>query len=379
MTARRPTLDELNARSQAEIEGKLAGAEARLFATPEYVLAQVSAGHAHGMYGRVERAERQLFPATMDDEFIDASLKIWKVSDGAGGYGRIKAAKATGKATFTGSSGAAMPTGREVKIGEQVYTIDVGYTYPAASEDHIFDITAKAPGADSNADAGATVSLVSAIANIETDGTVTGGGLTDGAAQETLAAAKVRLEQAIRTPGAGGARGDYVPLAKAVSALVTEAWELPRQNGQGTMLVLVANDNEDPPDADATLTAAVLAALQSTDADGFITGTAPTSAILTVGSVFTQALEVTASITLDTGAIWEDSDGEGVRKDVETEIAALIMNVRKPGVTVTTEEISGAIQRAAGVKSHTLTAPAADVTHTALQIPYAGTHTLTQA
>jgi uncharacterized phage protein gp47/JayE len=380
MTTPRATLEELEARSQAEIESKLDGAQARLFGTPESVLATVSAGHAHGLYGRVERAERQIFVQHMDDEWLDAALATWGLSDGAGGFGRLAAVQATGKAIFTGASPAEMPTGREVKIGDEIYTIDSGYTYvAAASEDHEFDVTAKVAGSAGNAIGGATISLVTPIAGIVSDGTVSPLEIKNGSDIETIEAARERLLEKIRSAGAGGADGDYVVFAKAASVLVTRAWELPRENGQGTMLLLIANDNETPPTADSTLIDTVQEALQDTDANGKITGVAPTTAILTVGSVGTKALSVTAAITLEDGAIWQDDDGEGVKKDVTAEIAALVERVAEPEVTITLEEIAGAIQRAAGVSSHTLTVPGADVTHTSQQIPYIGTHTLTEA
>jgi len=384
MTAARPTLDELNTRSQAEIEAKLDGAAARLFGTSESILGEVAGGHAHGLYGRVERAERQLFPHLMDDEYVDAALKIWKVSDGAGGYGRIPAVKASGTVRLTATSNATVPEGTLLSFKGAIYKIDAGegYTFPAAGGSHDFAVTSQDPGTAGNITVSpALLQLVTPIADVATNGLVIGIG--GGTEQETLAAARVRLTEAVRTPGAGGAPGDFKTYAKAASALVTRAWEKPRYLGQGTMLVLIANDNESPPVADAALVSTVQDYLQATDADGYITGAAPTTAIVSVQSVGVKALAVTASITLETGAIWEDADGEGVKKDVTAEIAALVERVASatngPGVTITTEEISGAIQRADGVKSHTLTVPAADVTHTALQIPYAGTHTLTEA
>ena len=380
MSTPRPSIDELIDRGRAEVESKLPGAAARLYGTPESILAEVTAGHAHGLYGRVERAERQIFPQLMDDRWLDEALKTRGVSDGAGGFGRIAAVAATGKAVFTGAAPAIVPTGTTLQIGDEVYTIDAGYTYvQPANEDHEFDITAAIPGANGNAGAGAVISLASPIALVTTDGTVSAGGIGKGADLETIDAARTRLIEVIRASGAGGAPGDYVVFAKAASALVTRAWELPRANGQGTVLVLIADDNETPPVPVGVTVTAVQDALQATDVDGKITGTAPTAAIVTVAAVTAKALAVTATITIETGAVWQDSNGDGVKRDVSNEIAALIERIAEPGATVTTAELSGAIQRAAGVQSHTLVAPAADVTHTAQEIPYEGLHSFSQS
>jgi uncharacterized phage protein gp47/JayE len=384
MAQPRPTLDTLNARGKAEVEAKLPGAASRLPKTPESVLSTVSAGHAHGLYGRMERAERQRFPLYMDDDQVDESLRLYKVSDGQGGYGRIPAKKASGTINVTATSNATVNEGEELSFKGRLYTIDAGesYTFPAAGGTHEFAVTARVAGEDSNITVSpALVTFTSPPADVNENAVVVAIG--GGTEQETLAAGKVRLQEAIRTPGAGGAAEDFRAMARASSTLVTRAWEKQRYNGQGTMLVLIANDNENPPTADAAVVAIAQAYLQDTDASGYITGEAPTTAIVTVQSVAAKALAVTASITIETGAVWEDDEGDGVKADVEAEIAALVARVAGardgPGVTITTEEISGAIQRAAGVKSHTLTTPAADVTHTDLQIPYVGSHTLTQA
>lgn len=380
MSIPRPTLAKINGRGQSEVEAKLPGAEARLYATPESVLVEVDAGHHHALYGRVERAERNLFPHLVEDRFVDEMLQLWKVSNGAGGFGRIGPTKATGRIVVTGESPATVPTGREWQIGDQVYTIDVGYTFVETLEEHEFAVTAKTAGPEANTKASGTpIALVSPIALVVSPAFVMAGGIDGGADQETLAAARIRLREQIRAPNAGGARNDWIPIAKAASTLVTEAWEQPRVLGSGTMRVLIANDNENPPLADATLVAIVQTYMRDTDSDSYVTGKAPTSAIVTVASVTAKAFAVTASIELDEGAIWEDENGDGVKRDIGVELAALVAEVRKPAVTITLEEIGGAIQAAAGVLTHNLTSPATDVTHTALEIPYIAAHTLTEA
>ncbi len=375
MSFPRPTLDELKLRGRSDLESKLEGAQARLQGTPEQVLSDVSAGHAHSLHGHLDHATKQLFPQLQDDEWIDESLATWKVSNGAGGFGRIPAQPATGAASLTAPaiSSASVSAGTRLTIGEQVYTVDVGEDFTFTGGDtHSFAVTAVAAGSDGNADTAAIISLETPITNLFTDGTVDSPGLTGGSPIETLEAAQVRLLEQVRAPGAGGARGDFITLAKAVSPLVTRAFELPRNLGSGTMHLLIADDNEDPPVAGAGLVTLVQDALQDTDVDGFVTGTAPTSAVVTVASVATKALAVTASLTLKTGAVLADTV-----TNVEAEIAALVADVARPGVTITTEEVAGAIQRASGVLSHNLTVPGADVTHTALQIPIDGSHTIT--
>jgi hypothetical protein len=63
------------------------------------------------------------------------------------------------------------------------------------------------------------------------------------------------------------------------------------------------------------------------------------------------------------------------RANIDAALEDYIFRAGEPGVTLPIEELIGAIDLAAGSTGFDLTSPAADVTHTELQIPVHGTIT----
>lgn len=377
----RPSPDDLVRRALSDVEARMPGADARLPGAPERELAKVAAGFAHTEHGHIDHATRQLFPHLCEDRFVEEYMRIFKVPDGEGGYGKIRAQHAKGITQMTGTTGT-INAGDRFVVGGRFYTADDSISWTGILNTFDIDITAEDAGAAGNVDPGTEISLVVPTAGVTTEGVTGPAGITGGTDIESNDAARKRLVEKIGTPGSGGASGDFQVWARAASPLVTRVWELPRQLGPGTVQVLIANDNESPPVPDAALVQTVQDHLQKveTATGGWlkITGEAPVTAITTVTAVSTKALDVTAQVELDDGEIWDDGEGGGVKPLVEIEIAALIALRAEPGATIELEEIHGAIQRAAGVKSHNLSAPVADVTHTTTEIPIAGTHTLTE-
>lgn len=382
----RPTRETLHRRSLSDLESRLPEAGARIPGHPARIEAQVSADLSHSNHGHSAQSIRQLFPHLCDDRYVDEWARVYKVSDGSGGYGRLRPQKASGTVTltFTAAGGSPIPSGTLLEIDGRRYSVTTSVTPLAVDLEAEVEVSAVDRGAAGNADAGTTISLVSPLSDVDSDGTVGADGLSGGSDLESAASCRARVLDKIQAANSGGGPGDYKVLARAASSLVTRAWEVPRYYGAGTMVVLIANDNEDPPEADTTLVSTVQDALQKpTPKTGYtqITGSAPMTAVVTVASVDTKALSIVASFELEDGEVWDDGEGGGVLPLVEIEIAAMILLASEvdTGPTITLEEIGYALNNAAGVKSHTLTSPAADVTHTALQIPVAGAHTLTES
>jgi uncharacterized phage protein gp47/JayE len=164
--------------------------------------------------------------------------------------------------------------------------------------------------------------------------------------------------------------------AKAADTRVTRVFELPLQLGAMTVEVLIANDNETPPEASQDLIDIVQEYLQERTLVGTIwkiTGVAPVTAIVTVSSVVAKPLDISAGIVLD-----DDAEFVATSANIDIALDALVTRVAEPEVTVTLEEIIAAIQSAAGVKTHNLLSPGADVTHLTTEIPTSGTYDYTE-
>lgn len=370
-----PTQAQIHARNYADLETELPGADARLRRTFERVLVKVL-GKA-GFYGNrhLEWISKQIFEDTSDEEFLDRKLSIWGVSDGAGGFGRKPATNASGYVQIGGTSGS-------VSIGD-IMTREDGTRFVCQENEswtgpYVKSILFEAEdvGAAGNTDAGETLEFESVHAGLTNTGTVGPDGIDGGADRESKEDALARLLQKIRDTPSGGGPGDYVTWALEASTNVTRAWELPNQLGPGTVQVLIANDNIPSVAPSASTVSIVQDYLQKveTATGGWekITGVAPVSAVVTVTAVATKTLNYAATVELESGAVQAT-----VKAAIEAAVAAMIKRLAEPGVTITTSQILAAIMGVQGVKTATLTTPAADVTHTTTQIPIVGSFTPT--
>ena len=104
MPFNRPPLDLLIARSAASIQSRLPGTDAVLRRSLTGIVARMSAGTEHGLYGYLDWLARQLMPDTAEEEHLERWASIWGVSRKAAGH-------ASGGVSITGTPGAVLPEG----------------------------------------------------------------------------------------------------------------------------------------------------------------------------------------------------------------------------------------------------------------------------
>jgi uncharacterized phage protein gp47/JayE len=138
----------------------------------------------------------------------------------------------------------------------------------------------------------------------------------------------------------------------------TRAWEYPNVDGLGTVAVRFVQD-DDP--VSILPSAGEVATMQT-----YIDGKAPVTADVTVYAPTQKTLNMTISITPDTAA---------VRAAVEAELEDLILREGDPGATLLLSQLNEAVSIAAGETDHTITVPAANVTHAVGEMPKLGTIT----
>jgi uncharacterized phage protein gp47/JayE len=205
-------------------------------------------------------------------------------------------------------------------------------------------VLAVAVGIDSNLTAGATVSLITAIAGVDGTATVATGGLTDGTDNEALEAWRARLLMRIQEPPQGGSTSDYEQWAKSVSG-VTRAWVYPMRRGLGTVdvcFVIDGRSNIIP------LTADVTAVQTSIDA------ARPVTDDCVVFAPVAQALPLTLS-----SLIPNNSD---TRAAVQAAWADLLTTDAIPGGGLSfQDQIIPAIAGSAGVIGFVISSPSSDV------------------
>jgi uncharacterized phage protein gp47/JayE len=348
MAFERPTLAALVKRAIADIELRLTGSDARLRNSFENVIARVVAGAAHGLHAHLLFLSKQIFPDTAESNFLRRWASIFDVTPKDPAF-------AQGNLVITGVDTTSIPAGTEWQRADGVsFTTDAIAAISGSSA--TVAITATEAGADGNTDASTSFTIVTPITDIDSTATVDGSGLTGGADAEDDDALLSRLLIRLRTPPSGGGPNDYVAWALEVSG-VTRAWEYPQELGVGTVSVRFVVDGE----ADI-----IPAAAKVTEVQTYIDALAPVTADVTVVAPVDTPLAMTISITPDTAAI---------RTAVEAELEALMLRSAEPGGTIYLSQINEAISLAEGETDHTLTVPAADVTHTTGQLATLGTIT----
>jgi uncharacterized phage protein gp47/JayE len=232
----RPSLPTLIARVIGDISSRTEGS-AFIQAAAERFLAIMVAGVTHGVHGHLEWNVAQLLPTTADEPGLLDWGNMLEVE-------RKPAQKATGPATFTGTNGTSLPLGTSLKADDDsLYTVTVAGMVALGSV--IVTVEASEAGAAGNLENGATLSLLSPIAGIDTAGLVSGDGLIDGVDLEDLEDYRVRVVDELRNPESGGGPGSYVKWAKEIPG-VTRAWEFGNRMGIGTVsLAFTMDERED--------------------------------------------------------------------------------------------------------------------------------------
>lgn len=340
MSFARPALTVLIDRAIADMEARLPGADVRLATSNLNVLAHLSAGAAHGLYGYLDWIARQILPDTSEAEILARQATIW-------GIGRKPAAAASGSVSFSGVGTVPAGTLLQRSDGWQ-YQTTAEAVLPAAAS-----VLAVGLGSAGNAAAGSALALVSPLAGI-TAATVATGGLTGAADIETDDALRARLLARIQQPPQGGCAYDYVAWALAVPG-VSRAWVYPQELGLGTVTVRFMRGLDASPIPDAAAVAEVQAHLEALR---------PVAVQVTVVAPVAVALDfVITGLNPGTTA---------VKVAVLAELQDVITREAVPGGTLLVSHLRAAISAAAGETDYVLTSPSANVTHSTGQIATLG-------
>ncbi|WP_341893893.1 baseplate J/gp47 family protein [Ferrovibrio terrae] len=340
MAFQRPSLTDLVARVQSDIDVRLPGADSRLRRSALTVLAYVIAGTAHMLYGFIEWVARQILPDTSDLDILARHASIWSVLARAATF-------ATGNVTLAGISDTVIAAGTRLLRND-------GLIYRTTAEVTIEDGAATAPveaesaGLLGNAAAGVVLNLITPIAGVQSAAAVAVGGLTGGADDESAQSLLARLLQRIQLPPHGGADFDYPYWAKKVAG-VTRVWVAPRAMGLGTVTVRFmmddAYDDGIPQPADVTAVQAYIDQLSIRPVTCEVFVVAPIAVPLNF-----QISGLNPSTT-------------AVREAIKASLKDLIRREAVPGGTILYSHIREAISVAAGEYNHGLVAPVADVAH----------------
>jgi uncharacterized phage protein gp47/JayE len=294
------------------------------------ILARVFAGAIHILYGWLAWLAKQLFWDTAEVEMLDRHARLW-------GLTRKAAAFATGTVDFTGTDTTIIPSGT-------LLTDDDGIQFETLAQVTITGgvasviANASEPGNDGNIDAGTVLELVEPISGVLTAEAATGG-FTGGQDGESDAELRIRIDERISTPPAGGTAYDFERWAKEVTG-VANAWALATTPSAGYVTVVVKASGSNPEPSSALLTLV----------EDNISDQMPVTANLVVVGVSKVDIDFTIDITVAPGA--DQSDTEAA---ITANLESYFEDVSEPGVDVLISGIRNAIS-STGVADYEITA-----------------------
>ena len=330
-----PTLPALIAGAQANINGRVPGADSRLRRSVLGVLGTVWAGAEYALFGYQDYISDQVLPDTADLAHLTRYASIYGLQPGG-------ATPAAGPASCTGGAAKTdVPSGTLLQTANSVEYLTTADLVLDANGDGEVAIQAVVPGSAGLQVAGVALTLVSPIAGVPNAWVVAGEGLTDGADPETQPELLADVEDRIQEPPAAGDQDDYVKWAKASGIGVTRAWCYPGWMGLGTVGVTFMLDNRANPQP----TAADVAAVQA-----YIDGVRGVTAEVIVFAPIVDVVPLTIQLSPNTAT---------TQAAVTAELTALFVREAAPGSGVLRSHVDGAIEVAAGVNDHALIQPGA--------------------
>jgi uncharacterized phage protein gp47/JayE len=342
MPIQRPTPAQIRDRMTAELQAAL-GIDPPQRRSVEAALIRAQAGAAHELYGYVDWVARQVMPDTADADQLDRHAALW-------GVARRPAAASTGLVRMTGTSGALIPAGTEMRRSDGMvyHTLEAATVTNTVAE---IRVEAGTAGIEGDAAVGTRLQLVAPIVGVASTITVTpdslGRGIIGGAAAEDDRTLRARIVATIRRPPQGGAAEDYRRWALEVPG-VAAAFVIPGHMGPGTVGVAITVDGTDP-----IPPAPLVAEVQS-----YIDARRPVTAAVTVFEPTVLLVTVRLQITPATAAA-----------AVRAEVVDLFRRAAVPGGVFRRSWITEAVSLAAGEEDSRLIEPAEDIRPGVGEIP----------
>lgn len=335
MPFQRPTLDQLIERVKSDFRIGL-GVVTIIRRSFLGVIAKALGGLSHLQLGYLDWISKQVIPDTAEDEALIRWAAIF-------GLELRPATFAEFNITILGNPGGVVPT-------DEVYQKADGTQYRLAAEVTIpggGSVTGKliavVAGRASNPEVGDKVSLLSPIANIISEATVSSI-ITIASDTETISSLRARLINRMQLPPLGGSANDYITWAKEVGG-VTRSWVLPLYTGPGTVAVSFVTDDEADP---------IPAPAKVLEVKAYIEERKPVTALLTVFAPVAAPMDMVIKIKPNTSEVQQNILNE--LKDLVKRDATLAGSYKSPGVvndgSILLSKINQAISIAIGLDDH---------------------------
>ena len=334
----RPTLDQLIERVKTDIKG---GLQVTTILRRSFlgVISRSLAGLSHLLHGYLDWISLQVFPDTAEAEGLARWAAIW-------GIERKEATFAELNITITGNEGGVIPSNTIYQRGDSVqYHLDAEITIPVSGT-IIGKLIAEESGANSNYDVGETISLLSPIANVDSDAIVESI-VIDAEDTEDDESLRSRLITRLQLPPLGGSANDYIQWCLEVAG-VTRAWVLPQNTGAGTVGVSFVEDGE---------VDIIPSPAKVSEVDDYIQERKPVTALVTVFAPTPAPMTLTIKLKPNTSEVQDNVNSE--LEDLVKRDAALAGAYKTPSEThdgaILLSKINQAISIAVGLDDHEVT------------------------
>lgn len=245
------------------------------------------------------------------------------------GIERKPATKATGTVTITGTIGATVPLDGLVASDNVEFKITQSGVIPAGGSLSV-TVECLEEGQAGNVPAGAIKTFPITIEGLVT--VTNAAGFTSGYDAESDESLRARYYAKVRTPATSGNKYHYRNWALEVTG-VGDARIVPLWNGPGTVKAIIINSNKQP--ADSTLVNSVATHIEDVR---------PIGAAVTVVSAAAKAINISVSLTLDTGYTTPQ-----VKLTIEANITQHLKNIAFVNTYVSYAMIGAIILDSAGV------------------------------
>ena len=347
MAITRPTLQELVDQIAADYKANISGATTLALRSVLQIMARVSAGAFHLLFGYIDNLAKQLFAKTAGTSYLELIGSEY-------GIFRLAAVSSKGNVTLTGTPTTVCPVGTLLQspAGDWIYSTDAVVTIPGGGT-IACAVTATDGGVLGNQLSGVLLSFVSPIVGISSTAPVDASGLGGGADEETDEELRNRILSRKQFAPQGGCATDYVNWAKEC-ANVTRAWCYPLYQGPGTLAVFFVNDDNPvsiiPSAADIAVVDAHIR--YHIDADGREIGAPVTAG---PGLFVLAPTQKTCDFTISLNPNTSDTQAEALLS-----LKNAFYQYSGPGMTVRNSQMVNAVSEAPGVVYAALTSPQFD-------------------
>jgi uncharacterized phage protein gp47/JayE len=343
MAFARPTLSEIRARIQADLNTRANGGTPYLRRAFEYVLSWAVAAVVHDLHGHIAYATTQLLPTDCDADQLAKWGQMLNLP-------RKQPTAAEGTYVFTGVNGSVIVEGAVVQVAGNIRYVTTEEGTIAGGTASVL-VEAEEVGEAGNTDASTPGALVSPVTGVQTAGAFDSEGAEGGTDLEDVEVWRQRILDRLATTPRGGSSDDYEVWARETPGVtIREVFVRPVRSGAGTVDVAFTveiDDAEDDP-SDQIPSAPQIDLVQD-----YIDSKRPADmAGCTVYAPTEQTQDYEIAIRPNT---------EAVRDAVEAAIKA--MHVREVGMgdTLLISKLNEAASTAAGEIDHSFTIPSLNV------------------